>query len=47
MLAHMHRHTTNKDRLTVGPVLKGVLALEELASGVVSLTGPAGVQRGL
>lgn len=37
----------DKDKLTVSPVLKGVLALEELASGVVSLTDSAGVQRGL
>lgn len=28
-------------------MLKGVLPLEELASGVVSLTEPTGIQRGL
>lgn len=46
---YMYRHTTNKDKdkLTVSPVLKGVLALEKLASGVVSLTDSTGVQRGL
>lgn len=49
MFAKVQRHTTNKDRerLTVGSVLKGVLAFKELASGVVSLTGSAGVQRSL
>lgn len=33
--------------LTVSPVLKGVLALEELAGGVVSFTDAARIQRGL
>lgn len=47
MLANMHRHSTNKDKLTVSPVLKGVLALEEFASGVVSLTDSADIQSGL
>lgn len=37
----------DEDKLTVGPVLEGVLTLEELAGGVVSLTDPAGIQRGL
>lgn len=40
-------HTNQNKELTVRPVLKGVLALEELASGVVSFTDSAGVQRGL
>lgn len=33
--------------LTISPVLKGVLALEELAGGVVSFTDAACIQRGL
>lgn len=33
--------------LTICPMLEGVLALEELAGGVVSLTDPAGIQGGL
>lgn len=33
--------------LTVSPVLKGVLALEELAGGVVSFTDAARIHRGL
>lgn len=33
--------------LTISPVLKGVLALEELAGGVVSFTDAARIQRGL
>lgn len=47
MPADTNKHTTNQDRLTVSPVLKGVLALEELARGVVPFTGSAGIQRGL
>lgn len=45
----MFRHTINKDKhnLTVSPVLQSVLALEELASGVVSLTNSTGIQRRL
>lgn len=46
--ANQHANTSkDKDRLTISPVLKGVLALEELASGVVSFTDPTGIQRGL
>lgn len=45
----MYRHTINKDKhnLTVSPVLQSVLALEELASGVVPLTNSTSIERGL
>lgn len=43
----MYRHSAHEDTITISPVLKSVLALEELASGVVSLADSTGVQRGL
>lgn len=49
MQVDVHRvsRNTDKDRLTISSVLKTVLALKELASGVVPLTDPTGIQRGL
>lgn len=34
-------------KFTVGPVLEGVLAFEELACGVVALADPTGINKGL